>query len=490
MELVPVILSGGAGTRLWPASREQHPKQLLAMLGDRTMIQQTAMRLDGLAQQLGGVSLRAPLVICNEAHRFIVAEQLRQAHIKPERIVLEPVGRNTAPAMTVAAQLSCVEGRDPLLLIMPADHVIEDEKKFHGAIAAACALAQQSFIVTFGVVPHRAETGYGYIKKARTLDTHSGAAEVASFVEKPDVATAQLYVGSGDYLWNSGMFLCRASVWLQAANMFRHDIAEACAQAIADGRADMDFFRLAHNAFEACPMDSIDYAVMEPLTRPHAGAVQAGVVPLDAGWSDVGSWDSLWEVHDKDAQGNAMRGDVRALDCRNSLMIAEHRYVAAIGLENIVVVETADAVLVAHRERAQDVKAIVAGLKKEQRTEALTHRKVYRPWGAYEGIDLGNRFQVKRITVNPGASLSLQMHHHRAEHWIVVHGTARVTRGDEEFFLTENQSTYIPLGVVHRLANPGTIPLEIIEVQSGAYLGEDDIVRFQDNYGRRSVDGA
>ncbi|MDH4273731.1 MAG: mannose-1-phosphate guanylyltransferase/mannose-6-phosphate isomerase [Gammaproteobacteria bacterium] len=485
--LLPVILSGGAGTRLWPASRETHPKQLLSLLGEHTLLQQTALRLQGLAREMPGVTIRSPLVICNDTHRFIVAEQLRQIDVTPERIILEPVGRNTAPAMTLAAQFGNHEVDDPLLLIMPADHVIKDANAFHRAIAAASEMADSSYIVTFGVVPHRAETGYGYIKKARTVNAASGAADIASFVEKPDALTAQDYVSSGDYLWNSGMFLCRASVWLQAISSFQNDIALACEKSIAQGQADMDFFRLGHNVFEACPSNSIDYAVMEPLTRAKPGALKAGVVPLNAGWSDVGSWDSLWEAHTKDADGNAVRGDVYTDKCKNSLILAENRYVAVIGLADTVVVETADAVLVTSRAHAQDVKNIVAALKKGKRTEALTHRKVFRPWGAYEGVDIGNRFQVKRITVNPGASLSLQMHHHRAEHWVVVHGTAQVTRGDEEFLLTENQSTYIPLGVVHRLANPGTIPLEIVEVQSGAYLGEDDIVRFEDNYGRRSA---
>jgi len=470
----PVILSGGSGTRLWPLSREHYPKQLLPLVSEQTLLQQTAIRLDGLP----GVA--DPLFICNEDHRFLVAEQIRQIGKAAAGILLEPVGRNTAPAITLAALALANDGRDAVMLAMPADHVIKDETAFRRAVTRGAALAAEDYLVTFGIVPHAPETGYGYIKRTEIIGTSQStdaAYRVGAFVEKPDAATAQRYLDSGEYLWNSGIFMMRAAIWLKEIARHRPDIAEACARAYQQGKEDADFYRVDKAAFSGCPGDSIDYAVMEKTDR-------AVVVSLDAGWSDVGAWSSLWEISPRDSDGNVIRGDVETHSTRNTLLIAQHRLLAAVGLEDIIVVETADAVLVAHKDRAQDVKEIVSRLKKNRRDEYKTHRKVYRPWGSYEGVDAGPRFQVKRIIVNPGAALSLQMHHHRAEHWIVVKGTARVTRGDEVFIISENQSTYIPLGTKHRLENPGTIPLEMIEVQSGSYLGEDDIVRFEDRYNR------
>ena len=468
--IVQVVLSGGSGTRLWPLSREHYPKQLLALTGELTVLQETAMRLDGAAEQTPA------LVVCNEEHRFLVAEQLRQIDRMPQDILLEPFGRNTAPALTLAAL--AITTRDPsaIMLVMPADHVIRDRVAFHAAVKKGREEALAGRLVTFGIVPNQPETGFGYIRKGSMLPS-AGAYKVENFVEKPDFATARAYLASGEYLWNSGIFMLTASRWLEEIKRFRPDISDACMSAWRDGKRDMDFFRIDKEAFGRCPSESIDYAVMEKTDN-------AVVIPLNAGWSDIGSWSSLWEVSERDADGNVQQGDVMALDTHNALLIAKHRFVAAVGLENVIVVETADAVLVAHKDHAQEVKTVVAELKKRKRTEHLMHRRVYRPWGHYEGVDIGERFQVKRITVNTGAALSLQMHHHRAEHWIVVKGTARVTRDDDVFLLTENQSTYIPLGTKHRLENPGATPLEMIEVQSGGYLGEDDIVRFDDLYNR------
>ena len=440
------------------------------------------------------ITFSSPIIVCNEQHRFLVAEQLRQINHPAKRIILEPVGRNTAPALTLAA-LSC-DG-DEVMLVMPADHVIRDAAVLHHAIEQGYQLASQNALVTFGIVPTQAETGYGYIKAGEEIK-HIPATNtifdtplytLSSFVEKPDSETAQQYLQSGEYLWNSGMFMMKASVWLAALKQYRPDIAEACEQAYGQGKDDLDFYRIDKEAFAACPSDSIDYAVMEHATTDSLAQLRAGdsfgaVVPLDAGWSDVGAWSALWEVGRRDQDGNVTHGDVMTHQVRNSLVHAEHRLVASVGLDDIIVVETADAVLVAHKDHSQDVKHIVESLKRQDRPERIMHRKVYRPWGSYEGIDAGERFQVKRIIVNPGAALSLQMHHHRAEHWIVVRGTAKVTRDDEQFLISENESTYIPLGVRHRLENPGNLPLEIIEVQSGSYLGEDDIVRFEDVYGR------
>jgi mannose-1-phosphate guanylyltransferase/mannose-6-phosphate isomerase len=479
MQLLPVILSGGSGTRLWPLSREQYPKQLLPLVGEDSLLQATVRRLDGM----GGVM--APLLVCNEEHRFVVAEQLRRLG-RDASLLLEPVGRNTAPALTLAALRALGQGSDPTLVVMPADHVIVDGAAFRSAVLRAAALAETGLAVTFGINPNCPETGYGYLQQGAPLADDTGGYALARFVEKPDRATAQSYLDSGDYLWNSGIFVMKASVWLSAIGTCRPDILAACEQALAGMRTDGDFVRIGRDSFAACPSDSIDYAVMERLTAGQAGLPRAAVIPLSAGWSDVGAWDSLWQVLAKDESGNAWRGDVMLHESADTLAFAESRLVACVGVRDLVVVETPDAVLVAHRDRTQDVKKIAERLRREGRGEAQMHRKVERPWGSYDGVDAGERFQVKRIVVKPGASLSLQMHHHRAEHWIVVRGTAKVTRGEETLLITENQSTFIPLGMKHRLENPGKLPLEMIEVQSGSYLGEDDIVRFEDHYGREN----
>jgi mannose-1-phosphate guanylyltransferase/mannose-6-phosphate isomerase len=481
----PVVLCGGSGTRLWPLSREHYPKQLHALNGEHTLLQDTALR------SLGMNSTVQPLVVCNEGHRFMVAEQLARIGAKPKAILLEPAGngaapggRGTAPALTLAAVHS-VAADDPVLLAMPSDHVVRDKERFRRAVERGAALARQGFIVAFGVPPSSPETGYGYIRAGKPV---AGAHEIPArhietFVEKPDAPTAQEYFDSKEYLWNAGIFAVRASVWIDAIGYYRKEILAACERAHRQGKRDGAFLRIDAEGFGACPADSIDYAVMERLSEPNP-VCEAVAVDLDAGWSDVGAWDALWHIEDKDAQGNALHGDVYACDTKNSLLISQHRMVACVGLEDVVVVETPDAVMVARKDRAQAVGPLVAKLKSSGREECLAHRKVHRPWGTYDSIEKGERFQVKRIVVKPGATLSLQMHHHRAEHWIVVRGTARVTRGEEIFFLTENESTYIPTGTKHRLENPGKLPLEIIEVQSGAYLGEDDIVRFDDAYGR------
>ncbi len=486
MKIQPVILCGGSGTRLWPLSREQHPKQLLALNGSRlTLLQETVRRLDGLGAGLA--SPAAPVVLCHEDYRFMIADQLRAIGAGSPSIVLEPAGKGTAPALTLAALHTLADG-DPVLAVMPSDHVIAGRREFHDAIRRGAALAAGGCIVTFGVPPDAPETGYGYIRIGNELDAGRAppAYAIGAFVEKPDAETAQRYVAAGTYLWNSGIFMVRGSVWIDAIGRFRPEILAACELAHGQGVRDGDFYRIDPGAFETCPQDSIDYAVMERIGAQRAGkdAPRAAAVRLEAGWSDIGAWDALWRIGAKDADGNVVHGDVCAVDTRQALLIAGHRLLACVGLEDVVVVETPDAVMVAPRDRAQEVKKVVARLKSESRRECLTHRKVHRPWGSYDGIDRGERFQVKRIVVNPGAALSLQVHYHRAEHWVVVRGTARVTRGEEVFLLTENQSTYIPLGVKHRLENPGRVPLEIIEVQSGAYLGEDDIVRLEDTYGR------
>ncbi len=464
-DLLPVILSGGSGTRLWPLSRESYPKQFLPLVEDISMLQATWRRVAPLAG-------RRPIVVANQEHRFMVAEQLREMGAEPSAILLEPVGRNTAPAIAVAALEALRDGEDALLLVLPSDHVIRDEAAFHAVVRAALPAAREGRLVTFGIVPTAPETGYGYIQAA----AGEGVRAVAQFVEKPDRQTAERYLASGAYFWNSGMFLFRASRYLQELQRWQSAMLAACRQALDEARRDTDFVRLQAERFAACPSDSIDYAVMEKTDA-------AAVIALDAGWNDVGSWAALWEATPQDAEGNAHHGDVIALNCRNTYAHAS-RLVAMIGLDDVVVVDTDDALLIAHRDQVQQVKDVVAQIKGSGRTHAVTHRKVYRPWGAYDCIDNGERFQVKRITVKPGGALSLQMHHHRAEHWIVVSGTAKVTRGDETILLAENQSTYIPLGVVHRLENPGRLSLELIEVQSGSYLGEDDIVRFEDVYGR------
>lgn len=486
--IVPVILSGGAGTRLWPLSREQHPKQLLPLVDNRTMLQDTVIRLEGIP------GLAAPLVICNESHRFMVAEQLRQIEAGAAAIVLEPVGRNTAPAAAIAALQAMAGGDDPVLLVLPADHVVKKRDSFHAVVIEGAKWAEDGRLVIFGVVPERPETGYGYIRvgkaiKGETLKPPKRANlpapslavfAVDGFVEKPDAATARSCLDSGDYLWNSGMFMFKASRFIEELERFAPAMLAACRQAFAGSVRDLDFTRLDAVAFADCPNDSIDYAIMEKTDA-------ALVIPLAAGWSDVGSWSALWEIGERDDDGNVVRGDVFTWETHGCFLHASGRVLATVGLENHVVVETSDAVLVAHKDRVEEVRHIVERLKAQKRNEALLHPRVNRPWGAYERIDGADRFQVKHITVNPGASLSLQMHHHRAEHWVVVRGTARATRGDEVIILSENQSTYIPLGVTHRLENPGKIPLEIIEIQTGSYLGEDDIVRFQDDYGRQGA---
>ena len=470
--LIPVILSGGAGTRLWPLSRELYPKQLLALTSPRTMIQDTALRLKGL-------EAAPPVVVCNDAHRFLVAEQMRLIGISPKAIVLEPFGRNTAPAIALAAlaALKTSGSEDPVLLVLPADHVIRDVAAFQMAAVAALTAAEQGRLVTFGVVPHAPETGYGYIKRGDSLGP---VYRIAQFVEKPNADRAAQFVASGEHYWNSGMFVFRARRYLEELERFAPAIAGACRKALESAKSDLDFTRVDSAAFEACPSDSIDYAVMEK-------TADAVVVPLDAGWSDVGSWASLHAASDADASGNVSHGDVLVEDSSNCYLYSESRLVAAVGLQDHVVVETKDAVLVAPKDRVQDVKSLVGKLKDMGRYEHSLHREVFRPWGSYDSLENGHRFQVKRLSVKPGAVLSLQMHHHRAEHWIVVSGTARITRGEEEFILEENQSTYIPIGVKHRIENPGKIPLHIIEVQSGSYLGEDDIVRFEDRYGRQGT---
>ncbi len=506
--IIPVVLSGGSGTRLWPVSREKHPKQLQPLLGDASLLQDTLQRLDGLP-------LGAPVVVSNQEYRFITAEQLRQLGLDSWTLLLEPLGRNTAPALTAAALYASRDGADPVLLATPADHHVRDAGAFRAAVMRGLADAEAGAVVTFGIVPDRPETGYGYIETkvgqpspliplpegegrqsasfsfqekggGMRGDTARGAPmDLLAFREKPDAATAQAYVAGGRHFWNSGIFMLRASVWLKAIGHFAPEILAACRTAVAAAQADGDFVRLDATAFAASPADSIDYAVMEKLPGATGLDIPARVVPLDVGWSDVGAWDALWQAIERDADGNALKGDVWMEDSHGNLVIAEHGLVACIGCEDMVVVETADAVLIAPKARTQEVKTIVGRLKAAGRSEAELQRKVHRPWGWYDSVDSGDRFQVKRIVVRPGASLSLQMHRHRAEHWVVVRGTARVTRGEEILLLGENESTYIPLGVKHRLENPGQIPLEIIEVQSGSYLGEDDIVRFEDNYGRK-----
>ncbi len=466
--IIPVVMAGGSGSRLWPLSRELMPKQFLTLHGSHTMLQNTLGRLQGL-------TTAAPMLICNEDHRFIAAEQLRQIGQLNHNIILEPVGRNTAPAIALAALAATANGDDPLLLVLAADHVIQQDAEFRRVVEQATPLALAGKLVTFGIVPTHAETGYGYIRRGEPLADNSFA--IAQFVEKPNKTTAEGYLASGDFYWNSGMFLFRASVYLAELSKNRPDILAACNTAMAATQADLDFIRVDKAAFAACPDDSIDYAVMEK-------TADGVVVALDAGWSDVGSWSSLWGVRSKDECGNATTGDVLSVNSHDNLVFAETGLVATVGLKDTIVVQTKDAVLVAAKDQVQDVKAIVQQLKAKGRSEHKIHREVYRPWGKYDSVDNGARYQVKRITVKPGEKLSIQMHHHRAEHWIVVSGTANVTVDGKDTLLTENQSIYIPVGAIHALENPGKIPLELIEVQSGSYLGEDDIVRFSDRYGR------
>lgn len=468
--LHPVVLSGGSGTRLWPLSRQDRPKQFLALIGERSLYQESVLRAAGLP------GMQAPITVCSEAHRFTVGEQLEVIGVQSGGILLEPAQRNTAPAIALAALHAVQHDPDATLLIMPADHLIESESDFHAAVAKAIVLADEGWLVTFGITPDYAETGYGYIRRGEPL---GGAGfQVERFVEKPDRDTAEQYLADGGYAWNSGMFLFRAQRYLDELAAHAPSILEATRKACAGAAADLDFIRVDEDAFAASPSDSIDYAVMEKTSR-------AAVVPVSCGWSDIGSWSSLWAVARRDASGNRTEGDVIAVDTRDSLVHAsERRMVAAVGMDDVVIIDTADATLVAHKDRVQDVKEVVDRLKQEGRSEHLSHRKVHRPWGSYDSIGMGARFQVKHIVVKPGAALSLQKHRHRAEHWVVVSGVAEVTCDDRVFELRENESTYIPLGSVHRLRNRGTEPVELIEVQSGSYLGEDDIVRLEDVYGR------
>jgi mannose-1-phosphate guanylyltransferase/mannose-6-phosphate isomerase len=477
ISIQPVVMAGGSGTRLWPLSRAGFPKQFLTLSGDSSLFQQAVARLHDLAAP--DLKVLDPLIVGNAEHRFLALEQLREQGVEPASVILEPVGRNTAPALTLAAFAALEHGQDPVLVVSPADQTVVDGAAFTAALQAAVRTAATGAIVILGITPDKPETGYGYIRATPAADGE--AAKVAQFVEKPDLATAERYLADGGYFWNSGMFVLRASVWMKALEKFRPDILAATRTAWDGRQPDARFVRPTKEAFLAVPSESVDYAVME---RCPGSEFDIRMVPLTAGWNDLGAWDAVWQVAEKDAAGNATIGDVMLHDSRNTLVHATTRLVTAVGVSDVVVVETADAVMVADRARSQEIKKIVSRLETAKRTEHTVHRKVHRPWGWYDSIDMGARFQVKRIMVKPGASLSLQMHHHRAEHWIVVQGTAEVTCGEKKIIMTENQSTYIPLGEVHRLANPGKLPLEIIEVQSGSYLGEDDIVRFEDTYGR------
>ena len=468
MSISAVIMAGGSGTRLWPLSRAAHPKQFLNLHGDDTMLQSTVKRLEGL-------DIHEVITICNEEHRFFVAEQLRSIN-RLGSIILEPVGRNTAPAIALAA-LSLKGGEDPLLLILAADHVIQNEEAFVKAVTDSVPLAESGKLVTFGVVADSANVGFGYIKRGASLGP---GYTVDRFVEKPSVELAEEYLESGEYFWNSGMFLIKASRYLEELQKHSPDIYKHCQECMSKVKTDHDFTRVDSVSFEACPSDSIDYAVMEKTDA-------AVVVPIDAGWNDIGSWSSLWDISEKDKNGNVVIGDVMLLDSRNSYVRTDNKLVAAVGVDDLVIVSTKDVLMVAHKDKVQDVKIIAQRLKSDSRSEWESHREVYRPWGKYDSIDRGSRYQVKRITVKPGGKLSVQLHHHRAEHWVVVSGTARVINGDKTFLLSENESTFIPIGVVHSLENPGEVDLEVVEVQSGSYLGEDDIVRLKDSYGRSVI---
>jgi len=489
INVTPVVLCGGSGTRLWPLSRTGFPKQFLCLTGKESLFQQAALRLADLGS--ADIQVAPPIIVTGEDHRFLASEQLREICVELGCALLEPMGRNTAPALTLAALAATQDGADPVLIVTPADQTVVNATAFSSAMQRAVIEAANGSIVILGVTPDKPETGYGYIQ-ADQSEADAGVHAVRRFVEKPDVKTAQSYLNEGGYYWNAGMFVLKASVWLKAIDQFRPDILQATQAAWGKRSADNKFVRPGKAEFAAIPAESVDYAVMEPSTQPSPAGRGAGVegippvkmVPLDAGWNDLGAWDAVWNVLPKDANGNAHLGDVLTTDSKNTLVHATSRLVSLVGVENLIVVETPDAVLVADKSRSQDVKHIVTQLQETKREEHTLHRKVHRPWGWYDSVDEGERFKVKRIQVKPKASLSLQKHHHRAEHWIVVKGTAEITNGDKKLTLTENQSTYIPLGVVHRLANPGSIPLEIIEVQSGSYLGEDDIVRFDDHYGR------
>ena len=470
-KITPVILSGGSGTRLWPMSRGSYPKQFLPLSSEQSLLQETASRINDPAR------FTAPLVVCNVEHRFVVAEQLNQLGINPLAIILEPAGRNTAPAAAIAALMLTKTDPNAIILLLPSDHIIADEKAFRNAASIAARATADDYFVTFGVKPDRAETGYGYIHRGPPVKDHGGCFAVREFVEKPDSSTAARYLATGTYNWNSGMFLFSAKVFLAELERLEPEIVSACRASIDAAQTDLDFVRISEQAFSACPSKSIDYAVMEHTNH-------AAMIPIDIGWSDVGSWGALWDIGAKDGANNMVSGDVTIFDTQNSYIRSEGPLVTALGIENLVVVATEDAVLVTSKDRTQDVKTIVESLKSRGRDEATSHRRVYRPWGYYQTVHDGKRFQVKRITVNTGASLSLQLHHHRAEHWIVVNGTANVRKGDEEFVLNENESTYIPINTIHRLTNLGKMPLNLIEVQSGSYLGEDDIVRYEDDYGR------
>ena len=470
--IIPVILAGGSGTRLWPLSRQLYPKQMIDIYNEKTMLQNTVLRIEGFEM------IAPPIIVCNENHRFMAAEQLREINIDPLAIILEPIGRNTAPAIALAAFKAMKHEKDPILLVLPADHVIEKVMDFHAAIRAGIKEAEKGNLITFGIIPDSPETGYGYIKKGDLLESGTGASKIEKFVEKPDLATAKKLFDSGSYCWNSGMFMFKASEIIKELETHAPDIMMPCKGLIEAGVQDLDFLRLSREGFQDIPSDSIDYAVMEKTSK-------GIVIPFKAGWNDLGSFDALWQAGKKDENLNVIKGDVLTHDVKGSYINSESSLIAAVGIEKFVIVETKDAILVSPRDRVQDVKKIVKQLKDHNRNEIVSHRKVYRPWGSYETIDAEHRFQVKRITVKPGAKLSLQKHFHRAEHWTVVSGAATITRGDEEMLLKEDESTYIPLGTLHRLENPGKIPLELIEVQSGSYLGEDDIVRFDDVYGRK-----
>jgi mannose-1-phosphate guanylyltransferase len=470
--ILPVIMAGGSGTRLWPLSRAMYPKQFLNIVGDNTMLQDTVLRLNN-------IDTVKPVVICNTEHRFLVAEQMQNIGQSAD-IILEPVGRNTAPAIALSALKAIENGNDPLMLILAADHVIQNVSAFEEAVKKASQLAESGKLVTFGIVADSPETGYGYIHRAEACN--AGGYIVNKFVEKPDEVKAKEYIETGEFYWNSGMFLFKASQYLNALEKYFPEILTACRKSIAKSVTDLDFIRIDKAEFSACPSESIDYAVMEPLCGNNENSV--AVVPMDAGWSDIGSWSAIWEVSEKDDSGNRVLGDVISQDSMNCLVHSESRLVSILGLEDIVVVDTKDALLVANKNKVQNIKKIVETLKNTNRDEWKIHREVYRPWGKYDSIDVGDRYQAKRITVKPGAKLSVQKHHHRAEHWVVVSGTANVTNGEQTFLVTENESTYIPIGQIHALENPGKVPLEMIEVQTGSYLGEDDIVRFEDNYGR------